>query len=66
MLLFIAFILGVYVGLSVIALFTSSKVSDLHATIEACHINIRRLEEKLKAKEESKSHYPKIGCTFDE
>ena len=45
------FLLGVPVGMIVMAILTMGKTSDLYSTIEACDIQISRLEDKLKRKE---------------
>ena len=68
---FAGFMLGVPIGMMVMALFTSSKVSGLYSELGACHTHIKRLEKELKTKKEgikkeAESYYPQVGCTFDE
>ena len=42
---FAGFMLGVPIGMIVMALFTSSKVSGLYSELGACHTHIKRLEK---------------------
>ena len=67
---FAGFMLGVPIGMIVMALFTSSNVSGLYSELGAYHtykkIGKRIEDQEEGIKKEAESYYPQVGCTFDE